>query len=216
MLSPLRELRGQGRQSSCNSWTLPAPRQGKLIDVLEGVEVTCIDVANPCVLVNVTSSGVDGATLPAQIDFHPTLLSQLESIRQHAAMAMGLSKPGEIAPTSIPNIGIVSTSSGHALLSGEILEKQSIVLVVRIFSMGQPHRATPITMALAVAAAAKLSGSVVAESVVDDTANAGQITIGHPIGKLMVEATFYDHGGLNSAIFYRTARRFVEGTVFWK
>ena len=61
---------------------------GKLIHVLEGVEVTCIDVANPCVFVNATSLGIDGATLPAQMDSHPTMLSQLESIRQHAALSL--------------------------------------------------------------------------------------------------------------------------------
>ena len=189
---------------------------GNLIDVLDGFETTCIDVSTACVFVKAKSLGFDGSALPDQIESHPTILARLESIRQLAAVAMGLCETVSKAPNGIPKIGVVSKSLDHPLLSGKTLGAASIDLVVRVISMGQPHRAIPITVSLAVAAAAKLSSSVVADCVAVNIANEGQFTIGHPSGKVMVGAQFDDNGGLKAATVYRTARRLMEGKVFWK
>ena len=189
---------------------------GNVIDVLDGVETTCIDVSTLCVLVRAESLNVDGTTLPDQIDSHPALLQRLESIRRLAAVAMGLCETESSVPSGLPKIGVVSKSMDHSLLSGEILRAASVDLVVRVISMGQPHRAIPITVSLAVAATARLPGSVVADLISADTVNEAQTTIGHPSGKVVVEAQFDDNSSLRSATVYRTARRLMEGKVFWK
>ena len=189
---------------------------GNLIDILDGVEATCIDVSTLCVLVKAESLNVDGTILPDQIDSHPALLSRLESIRCLAAVTMGLCETESSAPSGLPKIGVVSKPIDHPLLSGEMSPAASVDLVVRVMSMGQPHRAIPITVSLAVAATASLRGSVVANLIAADTVNEGNWTIGHPSGKVVVEAQLDDNSSLRSAVVYRTARRLMEGKVFWK
>ena len=213
---------GSGSPIKLNFMNPAGAKTGKLlptenlIDVLDGVETTCIDVSTLCVFVKAESLGVDGTALPDQIDSHPALLSRLESIRRLAAVAMGLCETEANAPSGLPKIGVVSKSMDHSLLSGETLRATSVDLVVRVMSMGQPHRAIPITVSLAVAAAARLPGSVVADLIAADTINEGQLTIGHPSGKVMVEAVFDDNSSLRSVTVYRTARRLMEGKTFWK
>ena len=189
---------------------------GSLSDILDGVQTTCIDVANPCVFVKATSLNVDGTVLPQDIKSHPNLLLRLERIRQQAAVKMGLCKFTEAAATDVPKIGLVAPSLSHVILGGETMEETSADLLVRIVSMGEPHLATPITVALAVAAAARLPGSVIAECASCGTVTREKITIGHPSGRIVVGSSYDENGQLKAATVYRTARRLMEGKVFWK
>jgi 2-methylaconitate cis-trans-isomerase PrpF len=93
---------------------------------------------------------------------------------------------------------------------------KDVDLVVRALSVGQPHKAVPITVALALATAARVSGTVVADVVSDNPVDPAGITLGHASGKLLVSADFDGDGHLACATVYRTARRIMEGRVFWK
>ena len=42
------------------------------------------------------------------------------------------------------------------------------------------------------------------------------ITLGHPSGTLLVAAKFEAEGSVSEATVFRTARRIMEGQVFWK
>jgi 2-methylaconitate cis-trans-isomerase PrpF len=119
---------------------------GNITDILDGVKATCIDAGNPCVFIESKDLNVDGTILPDAIDNHPTLLSKLDSIRRKASVAMGLSKDEASAPGSIPKIALVSKPISHQLLSGESIHESKVDLVVRALSVGQPHRAIPITV----------------------------------------------------------------------
>lgn len=189
---------------------------GNVVDSFDGVKATCIDAGNPCVFIQARDVGVDGTILPDDIDAHPTLLKTLDSIRRQASVAMGLSKDPSSTPGSIPKIAMVSSSTSHKLLSGEIINARKVDLVVRALSVGQPHRAVPITVAMAIAAAANLEGSKVWEVVGRERVDADGITLGHPGGKILVGADFDEGGGLVNATVFRTARRLMEGWVYWK
>ena len=54
---------------------------GRRIDVIDGVEVTCIDAAMPLMIVRAADLGVDGHETPEELDVHPTLRPRLESLR---------------------------------------------------------------------------------------------------------------------------------------
>ena len=189
---------------------------GSVTDTLDGVKATCIDVGNPCVFVRAADVNVDGTILPDDIDAHPTLLSKLDSIRRKASVAMGLSKDEASTPGSIPKIAMVSLSKSHKLLSGETIEGNTVDLVVRALSVGQPHKAVPITVAMAIAAAANLEGSTVRANVSNSRVDPDGITLGHSSGKIMVGAKFDSQGGLTQATVFRTARRLMDGNVYWK
>ena len=129
---------------------------------------------------------------------------------------MGLSKDDASTPGSIPKIAMVSKSKPHKILSGETIERNTIDLVVRALSVGQPHRALPITVALAIAAAANIKGSTVHANVSDSRADPDGITLGHSSGKIVVGATFDAEATLTQATVFRTARRLMDGNVYWK
>jgi 2-methylaconitate cis-trans-isomerase PrpF len=182
---------------------------GVVRDVFDGVEATCVDVANPCVFVRAEDLGVEGTLSPDEITAAPGLLERLDSIRRQAGVAMGLAGTLEEVPGSVPKIGMASSPK-------EASDGRGVDLVVRALSVGQPHKAVPITVALALATAARLPGSTVAEVTSSDPVDPAGITIGHASGNILVGATFGADGGLEFATVFRTARRLFEGRIFWK
>jgi 2-methylaconitate cis-trans-isomerase PrpF len=189
---------------------------GNVTDTFDGVKGTCVDVGNPCIFIRAEDVKVDGTILPDELDAHPNLDKTLESIRRKAAVAMGICKDEASTPGSIPKIAMVSRSTSHKLLSGEMIQGNTIDLVVRALSVGQPHRAIPITVALAIAAAANVEGSTVHANVSSEKVDPDGITLGHSSGKIMVSAKFDSTGSLTHATVFRTARRLMDGYVYWK
>ncbi|CAG9953521.1 unnamed protein product [Clonostachys rosea f. rosea IK726] len=184
---------------------------GNPIDVFDGVRTTCIDAGNPCCFVQAAELDVDGSLTPKQIDDHPNLKDRLESIRGQAAVKMGLADSLSSVPGSVPKIAIVSRPSASS--SAKVVN-----LVARAMSVGQPHKAIPVTVALALAAGAKTPGTTVAECVIqsDGDGDGSALVVQHASGTLTVDADFDGDGDLKSANVYRTARRLMEGKVFWK
>lgn len=181
---------------------------GNIVDEFDGVPTTCVDVGNPCCFVQVSSFDVPGDLSPDQIESHPTLLRSLDSVRRQAGVKMGLAETLSKVPGSIPKICMVSPASNST--------ERKTDITVRALSVGQPHKAVPITVALSTAAAAKLPHSVVNRCTADLPVDPIGITLGHASGTLTVQAKFDQDGQLESATVFRTARRLMEGTVFWK
>jgi 2-methylaconitate cis-trans-isomerase PrpF len=192
--------------------TLPT---GNITDKFDGITVTCIDVGNPCVFVAASELNVRGSILADEIEAHPTLLKQLDSIRRQAAVAMGISKSTSEVPGSIPKIAVVSAPHEYVLLSGEKMDESSCDILVRAISVGQPHRACPITVAMALAVASRLKGSTVNVCTSEKPVDADGVTLGHNSGKLLVGANFSKDGSVEDATVFRTARKLMEGKVFW-
>lgn len=198
-------------------------KTGKLLptsnttDVIDNVKVSMVDCSNPCVFVSAEELGIDGTILPDDLESHPEYLKKLDSIRRQASVLMGLSKDAASATGSIPKIAMVSRPTSHRILSGEMMDKEDVDLVVRAISVGQPHRAVPITVAMAIAAAVKVEGTVV-----HDLAQKGRnsdmkgFTLGHSSGKIVVSANFEENGDVKDVIVYRTARRLMGGMIYWK
>jgi 2-methylaconitate cis-trans-isomerase PrpF len=193
--------------------TLPT---GNVTDTFDGITATCIDVGNPAVFVLASELNVSGFILADEIEAHPTLLKQLDSIRRQAAVAMGMAKTTSEASGVIPRISMISPPHAHLLLSGEQMDEKSCDLVVRAISVGQPHRAVPVTVALALAVASRLEGSVVNACTSKTPVDTDGVTLGHNSGKLLVSATFETDGTVQDATVFRTARRLMEGKVYWK
>lgn len=189
---------------------------GNTIDIIDGVQVTCIDAGNPCVFVMADDLDVDGTMLPFETDKRIDLLERLESLRVKGAVAMGMANTPDAVPPSIPKICFVSKPASHKILSGETMSASGLDVVVRAISTGQPHGALPITAGLCVSAAAKLEGSVVHKCLPADSRVKTEIVVGHPSGRLVVGAQYDSQGKLRKSTVYRTARRLMEGRVFWK
>lgn len=185
---------------------------GNLVDSWDdsGAKMTCIDVGNPCVFV-----GAEALVSPVPVDFSPkdiesnaAMMAGLELIRRYAAVKMGLAKDDKDVPGSIPKIAMVWAPRDSEREIGDIC--------VRALSVGQPHKAVPVTVALALAAAAQLPGTVVHRCLRTANSGIGGLDISHPTGLLKVDAKYDVNGKLESAALFRTARRLMEGTIFWK
>ncbi|KAF7558130.1 hypothetical protein G7Z17_g145 [Cylindrodendrum hubeiense] len=179
---------------------------GAVTEEIDGVQATCIDAGNPCCFLQAVDLGVAGTITPQQIEDHPTLSAKLEAIRRKAGVKMGIAETESNVPGSVPKIAIVSPPA----------DMTADNVVIRAMSVGQPHKSIPVTVALAAASAANVAGSVVAKCLAGGSLVGSEVTINHASGSLVVAADFDAVGTLRSATVFRTARRLMEGRVFWK
>ena len=166
---------------------------GNAVELLKGIAASCVDAANPCVFVLAEALGKTGNETPQDLEADPQFLARMAAIREAGAQLMGI--PGS---ASVPLVAMVSTG-------GEGADIQ-----VRMISMGQPHRATPITGAICLALAARIPGSLPHRLC---AAREGPIRIAHPSGVTMVDAALNAAGEAEYGAVYRTARRLFEGAV---
>lgn len=188
---------------------------GNSVDTVCGVEASCVDAANPCVFVRAEDMGLDPTILPNEFLKEKEALAVLERIRTAAAVKMGLCKEGETPPRVIPKIGIVSPPVEQTTLAGTKVPADQLDLVVRFISDAQPHRAIPVTAALCTAAAAKTEGSIVQQCLREHLVDGDMITIGHPSGRIQVNAQKDEGGHIASCSLVRTARRIWDGRIYW-
>ena len=90
--------------------------------------------------------------------------------------------------------------------------------MVRMISIGQPHRAVPLTGALCLAAACRVPGSV-PFTMLGTAARTGPLRIGHPSGVVLVDAETDPEAEsvhVRHATVYRTARRLFTGEVYYR
>ena len=113
----------------------------------------------------------------------------------------------------MPKVGFVAPPADAPTLSGARLAADSVDLTARAISMGRPHRALPLTAALAFAAAARIPGTLAAEAA--RPADGSLARLGHPSGvaEVAVDLAAADPPRLTRLTVTRTARRLMEGRV---
>ena len=192
---------------------LPTGRARDVLDIpgLGEVEATLIDASTALVCVRADALGLNGVELPDAIESDSALLERLQAIRRAGAAAMGIPPETE----SIPKVGFVAPPADAITLSGGRLAADSADLSARVISMGRPHRALPLTAALALATAARIPGSITAEATRADTAGNTPVRLGHPSGvaEVAVELSTADPPHVARVTVIRTARRLMEGRV---
>jgi 2-methylaconitate cis-trans-isomerase PrpF len=168
---------------------------GNAVNVIEGIEASCIDAANPCIFVTAEALGKTGNESPQELDADAPFLARMAAIREAGAQLMNI--PGS---ASVPLVAMVSPGGGETDIQ------------VRMVSMGQPHRATPITGAVCLALACRVPGSLPHRLC---ASKVGPIRIAHPSGVTMVDAGLNATGEAEYGAVYRTARRLFEGNVVY-
>ena len=181
------------------------------------IEVSCVDAVNPVVFVSASSVGMEGTELPTTLHDDMVWRAKMEVLRQKAAVKMGMVEKETDTPRAVPKVAIVSSpSEDYKMLSGGMVSASKIDLVVRALSDGMPHRALPLSLALCTGIAASLEGTVAAELVRKKPVDDKGITLGHPSGKVVVSSQSDDAGTVQAASVIRTARKIMEGNVFYK
>ena len=174
---------------------------GKPMDMIQGVEVTCLDMAIPMMLVAAGAMGKSGAETPAELDADKAFLARLESMRLEAGRLMGM---GDVSAKVVPKVGVLSVpAQGGSIRS-------------RYFTPLACHKAHAVTGAVCVASACALPGTVARKLVAPADFKAGVVRIEHPSGAIEVDLQVSGRGDamdITRASLLRTARRIFEGNV---
>lgn len=184
--------------------TLPTDDATTLLDTKDvsgsSVQVSLVDVANPGVYVDGGKLGIDPDTRPEELDQNRKMMDLLERIRREGAEKMGLDP--DIA--SVPKIVIVFPQTPERVSKG-------ITIKCLVLSMGQTHKAIPLTFALNLGAACRIPGTI--PYLLASHRNAeGDIIIQHPSGTIEVGIKTSGQE-VEVATLYSTARLLMDGDV---
>lgn len=182
------------------------------------VEATLISAGNATAIVAASALGLTGTELPRELNADARLLACCEALRARAAVAMGLAASPEQATSerpATPKLALVAAPADYIASGGRVVAAAEIDVLVRMLSMGRFHHALPGTGAIALAAAAALPGTVLAQPWCRQQ-GAG-LRIGHPSGRIEASA----EAGQNAAGWHirrvsvsRSARRLMTGQVW--
>ena len=202
-----------------------APAETLAVPGLGELRASIVDATTAVVAVRAADLGLSGSELPDAIEADAGLLARLEAVRGAAALRLGLAPSVEEARARSPQsplIAILAPPQAASTLAGEAIGAGAVDLTARVLSMGQAHRALPLTAAMCLAVAARIEGSVAHELARPGDPGA-DLRIGNPSGVLPVAASVRREGGgadagggrwiADDVVVYRTARRLMEGRV---
>lgn len=185
--------------SSCGS-LLPT---GNAVDVVDGIEVTCIDNGMPVVCLVAADLGVTGYESPAQLETNVELKSRVESIRIVTGAMMKL---GDVTNKTVPKMSLLATARNGGLIS------------TRTFIPHRVHESIGVLGAVSVATACMIPGSVAARIAgLESDASDLQIEVEHPTGFFTVQMEVDRSGDeivITRSALLRTARMLMSGNVF--
>ncbi|MEM7256292.1 MAG: 4-oxalomesaconate tautomerase [Pseudomonadota bacterium] len=189
----------QAAGSSCGA-LLPS---GSVVDVIDGIEVTCIDNGMPVVVLRASDMGISGYETREALDADQALKAKLESIRLQVGELMNL---GNVKDKSVPKMTMVA-----APVAGG-------VVCTRTFIPHRCHASIGVLGAVSVATACLLKGSP-ANAVAQLPSDNDDILLAveHPIGQagVMMRASGNDAGiHIEKAAVVRTARKLFAGRVY--
>lgn len=172
---------------------------GNSRDLVNGVNVSCVDVAMPMVFVPANEIGKTGYESKAELDGDKEFLQRLEELRLAAAQLMGL---GDVRDSVVPKIALVAPP------------QQGGVLASRYFTPKTAHPSYAGLGSMCVATAAALEDTVVND--VAQQTDDGNVMIEHPAGTIEVgvEIAMQDGEPQVTATIIRTARRLFDGYVY--
>jgi len=175
---------------------------GNVRDLIDGIEVSCVDAAVPMVLFKASDLGVTGWESKAELDANTALLERMEKIRRQASLLMGL---GDAEGKVIPKMALLAPPRFGATLTS------------RYFVPHNCHASHAVTGAICVASACVQQGSIASDLVALDDSDTQPICIEHPSGKIDVVLGLErssDEVAIRRAGLVRTARKIMEGALY--
>jgi 2-methylaconitate cis-trans-isomerase PrpF len=175
---------------------------GSVRDVIDGIEVTCMDVAMPVVIARAADFGLSGHESAAEIDASRAFYTRMEPIRIEAGKRMGM---GNVSGSVTPKFGLLAEPRAGGTIAA------------RYFMPKNCHPTMAVTGSQCLASCVLTPGTV-AEGLFTPTEDApALVVIEHPSGTIEVTVDFEngpDGFQLRSAGLLRTARLLARGEVF--
>jgi 4-oxalomesaconate tautomerase len=175
---------------------------GKPLDVIDGVDVSCVDMAMPMILMRAEQFGKTGHESAAELDADKALFKRMEAIRCKAGQLMGM---GDVSKLVVPKIGLLAKP------------RKGGTIASRYFVPYACHKAHAVTGTVCVASACAIPGTVAAQLTDLPPPPQGVIEIEHPSGMIAIDLDVDltgDKQVIRRAALIRTARRLMDGQVY--
>lgn len=174
---------------------------GNIVDVIDGVSVTCIDNGMPVVMLKASDIDRTGYESRDDLNADQELRARLEAIRLQIGEMMNL---GDVKNQTVPKMTLLAPpqTGGH--------------VCTRSFIPHTCHAAIGVFAAVSVATGCALEGSPGAEMAVMPEGDPKKFVVEHPSGEFTVEmelAGTPTAPEIKRAALLRTARRLFEGNV---
>lgn len=174
---------------------------GEKREMIDGIEVSCVDVAIPMVIARAADMGKTGYETKADLDPDTAFFERLEKIRVEASHRMGLGDP---TGSVIPKFCIVSDPRSDGTINA------------RYFVPARTHATFPLVGGMCLAAASMIRGTIV-EGIARVSEETSQtVRIENQAGVLETVIEFdgsRDAPEIRRVGFVRTARRIMEGDL---
>ncbi len=175
---------------------------GNATDIVDGIEVTCIDNGMPLVLMRASDFGRTGYEPPGELDADAQLKTRIESLRLQIGPLMNL---GDVRERTVPKICLVAPPQAGGAIS------------TRSFIPHKCHTSIGVLGAVSAATAAVLPGTVCDGVAVAPEGATKRLAIEHPSGEFTVELSMDEavptKPPVTSAALLRTARWIFDGAV---
>lgn len=174
---------------------------GRALDVIDGIEVSCVDMAMPMVLMRAEQFGKTGYETASELDADRALFARMETVRRKAGALMGM---GDVSQLVVPKPGLLAPPQHGGTVTS------------RYFVPYSCHKAHAVTGAICVASACAIPGTVASRLAALRAAPQGIVDIEHPSGKIAVDLDVEldrDPPVIRRAALIRTARRVFQGEV---
>jgi 2-methylaconitate cis-trans-isomerase PrpF len=175
---------------------------GSTTDEIDGITVTCMDVAMPMVIARAADFGLTGHESREELDANRDFFTAMEAVRLEAGHKMGL---GDCSRSVTPKFGLLASAdkAGH--------------IVTRYFMPWTTHPTMAVTGSQCIASCALTPGTVADGMMERPNEVPCAVTLHHPMGEMQVMIDYeLDEEGFRhrSAGLVRTARKLAEGRLF--
>ena len=175
---------------------------GHLIDEVDGIPVTCIDVAMPMVMARASDFGLTGHESREELDNNKAFFEKMEAVRIKAGALMGM---GDCRQSVTPKFGLFAPhdETGH--------------IITRYFMPWNTHPTMAVTGSQCMASCALTPGTVAYDLMKNPSEKPAVISLHHPMGVMdvVIDYDITNDGFVHhSAGVVRTARKLAKGEVF--
>jgi 4-oxalomesaconate tautomerase len=173
---------------------------GKVLDVIDGVEMTCIDNGMPLVMMRASDLGRTGYESVTDMNGDEELKQRIEGLRLKAGVLMGL---GDVTSKTYPKMCLIAKP------------KDGGSIATRCFIPHVCHDAIGVLAAVTVGTACVLDGSITQGIAKIPEGNSKKVSVEHPTGEFTVELEIDPKNPQNvtKAALLRTARLIMRGEV---
>lgn len=175
---------------------------GNLVDEIDGIRVTCMDVAMPIMIARAEDFGLTGYEPQAELDKNTAFFERAEAMRMKAGEMMGL---GDVSKSVTPKMAVLAPPRAGGTIAA------------RYFMPWTCHPTMAVTGAQCLAACALTPGTVADGLPQGLTGQSPELVrIEHPMGEIEVTVSFERNGDgltLRSAGLVRSARLLARGEL---